>query len=276
MIGAAHELSDRRRMVMLASRDFHGTPMATAITVFLCSKQFLAPSKLRKDRSPAPSRRVKKIGASAKLIGGYLDPTVADREKEEAMEYRRMVFDHDDWLRHRSSIRHGRHLASIVSSRVILALGVPVFSLTGVAAVVTSYKEAISAQTLPQWLPLLHISSLPFSLTAPALALLLVFRTNASYARFDEARKVWGMNVNRSRDVCRQALTFMGSPADGSKLQSFLHYVATFPYTLKSHVSQGANLEEELVGLLEESACIPSGGPSSTDLRVANHVGACI
>ncbi|KAK1611428.1 hypothetical protein QYE76_035101 [Lolium multiflorum] len=34
-------------------------------------------------------------------------------------------------------------------------------------------------------------SLLEYQLTAPALALLLVFRTEASYARFDEGRKAW-------------------------------------------------------------------------------------
>ncbi|KOM35158.1 hypothetical protein LR48_Vigan02g130800 [Vigna angularis] len=41
------------------------------------------------------------------------------------------------------------------------------------------------------FLPLLHSSSLPYQLTAPALALLLVFRTEASYARFVEGKKAW-------------------------------------------------------------------------------------
>lgn len=30
-----------------------------------------------------------------------------------------------------------------------------------------------------------------------------VFRTNASYARWDEGRKMWGMVLNRTRDICR-------------------------------------------------------------------------
>jgi len=42
-----------------------------------------------------------------------------------------------------------------------------------------------------------------FGMTSFALSLLLVFRTNASYARWDEARKMWGMVLNRTRDICR-------------------------------------------------------------------------
>lgn len=35
-------------------------------------------------------------------------------------------------------------------------------------------------------------------------ALLQVFRTNASYARWLDARKTWGLVLNRSRDLVRQ------------------------------------------------------------------------
>ena len=31
-----------------------------------------------------------------------------------------------------------------------------------------------------------------------------VFRTNSSYGRWDEARKLWGSVTNRSRDFARQ------------------------------------------------------------------------
>ncbi|CAK9864181.1 unnamed protein product [Sphagnum jensenii] len=90
------------------------------------------------------------------------------------------VYDHDDWMRHRSSTRHAKHLLSVAFSRVILALGPPVMTLTAIAAAITGYNEAVLTHALPLWIPLMQVSSLPFSLTAPALALLLVFRTNAS------------------------------------------------------------------------------------------------
>ena len=36
----------------------------------------------------------------------------------------------------------------------------------------------------------------------------LVFRTNASYGRWDEARKMWGLMINRSRDIVRMGATW--------------------------------------------------------------------
>ena len=43
-----------------------------------------------------------------------------------------------------------------------------------------------------------------FNQTSFALSLLLVFRTNTSYSRWEEARKAWGQLANRSRDFARQ------------------------------------------------------------------------
>src|SRR5258706_2300188 len=42
-----------------------------------------------------------------------------------------------------------------------------------------------------------------------ALGLLLVFRTNASYERFGEGRKMWGGIVNESRNLARSAAAFL-------------------------------------------------------------------
>lgn len=154
----------------------------------------------------------------------------ADVEKDESMLFRRTVFEQEDWTRHRSSDRHSRHILSIASSRVIWSLGPPVLKLTFIAALVAIFNEAVLLHLFPFWVPLLHVDSLPFQLTAPALALLLVFRTNASYGRFDEARKAWESNVNRSRDLARQALTWIRLPADLEKLDRLLGYcVSTAP-----------------------------------------------
>jgi ion channel-forming bestrophin family protein len=52
------------------------------------------------------------------------------------------------------------------------------------------------------WHPL-DMSELGHSLIGAALSLLLVFRTNASYDRFWEGRKLWGALVNTSRNLAR-------------------------------------------------------------------------
>ena len=48
------------------------------------------------------------------------------------------------------------------------------------------------------------------------ISLILAFRTNASYDRWWEARKVWGAIVNDSRTLVRQTMTNFGT-SDGAK-----------------------------------------------------------
>jgi len=54
----------------------------------------------------------------------------------------------------------------------------------------------------------LALPALPFTIMMPALSLLLVFRTNTAYARWNEARTLWGGVVNSCRNVVRQSNTF--------------------------------------------------------------------
>jgi hypothetical protein len=64
-------------------------------------------------------------------------------------------------------------------------------------------------------LPILPIE--PFQLTSFALSLLLVFRTNSSYGRWNEGRRRFGRITTTCRDICRQvsALTYRHSAAHG-------------------------------------------------------------
>ena len=53
------------------------------------------------------------------------------------------------------------------------------------------------AHAIPDWPDsFVPLSPLPFTIAGASLSLLLVFRTNASYGRWDEARKMWGLMVS--------------------------------------------------------------------------------
>lgn len=181
--------------------------------------------------------------------------------------HRNKVYGHPEWAKHKSSWRHGRHLYSIFSSGVIFALGPPVFTCTLLATFVTVFNHLVKAQQLlPPWMPSLQVASLPFTLTSSVLSLLLVFRTNSSYTRFDEARKIWGSNVNRTRDVARQALTWIRNPSDASKLACLLRHIKAYPFCLKDHLTEETGLRSELEGVLEfhelEAAMIAQHRPN--------------
>jgi putative membrane protein len=66
------------------------------------------------------------------------------------------------------------------------------------------------------------------ALLGGALALLLVFRTNSSYDRFWEGRKLWGGIVNETRNLARQATAFLApNPA---LLRETTLWTIAFPY----------------------------------------------
>eukprot|EP00873_Tetraselmis_striata_P039464 jgi/Tetstr1/459728/TSEL_005081.t1 len=91
-------------------------------------------------------------------------------------------FDFERWEKHKSSSRYGRLplglLFSITTRRVVVVVAL----LTAWSIAVGSYN-AVAAEH--QGWPELALPLEPFELTAPVLGLLLVFRTNSAYERFD-------------------------------------------------------------------------------------------
>jgi putative membrane protein len=77
------------------------------------------------------------------------------------------------------------------------------------------------------WRPL-AIPSLMHTLVGVALGLLLVFRTNASYDRFWEGRRLWGGIVNEARNLIRGAAVLLRD--DQELLNELTRWTAVFPY----------------------------------------------
>lgn len=99
---------------------------------------------------------------------------------------------------------------------------------------IASYNSAVALDWLPGIFPILRSSSLPYQLTAPALALLLVFRTEASYSRYEEGRKAWVGIIAGTNDLARQVICSVDSSGDESIIKDLLlRYIAAFPVALK-------------------------------------------
>ena len=65
-----------------------------------------------------------------------------------------------------------------------------------------------------EWVGLPHI---PLALFGSSIGLIVAFRNNSSYARWWEARTLWGGIVNNSRSWARQVLTGIAAAKDGDK-----------------------------------------------------------
>lgn len=94
----------------------------------------------------------------------------------------------------------------------------------------------------------LHLTTAPFSLVGIAIAIFLGFRTNTSYARFNEARCLWGMVLITTRSISRQVQSILNDKADSLLAAQFL---MAFSWSLK-HQLRGTNAQTDLERLLPE------------------------
>lgn len=91
---------------------------------------------------------------------------------------------------------------------------------TAFAILVTVLHGVVFAWKIP-------LNFVPFSLIGLTLAIFLGFRNSTSYARYWEARTLWGTLLNETRALVRQALTLVDPPSDvpvlTARLMAFVH-----------------------------------------------------
>ncbi|KAI8467194.1 MAG: Bestrophin, RFP-TM, chloride channel-domain-containing protein [Monoraphidium minutum] len=216
-----------------------------------------AAAQLLRRAAPAVPRRTGRVrfAPRAEAMVAQPPPAVAhtlhpeDAVKESARQFARTVFDHDNWEAHRSSARFARHLLGLFGSRTFFGLMRPLLYVSALSAFAVAFEAARAAGLLPAFAPALQVNSQLFGLTSFALSLLLVFRTNASYERWDSARKMWGLVLNRSRDLARQGLTHIGQ--EQQELRAMLcRWVAAFSRALMCHLRRDRDAREELGAVL--------------------------
>ncbi len=128
-------------------------------------------------------------------------------------------YDPHDWRSHLFDIK-GSMLKQI-SSRILAAV---VWS----AVVTAGYEYWHNGVKLADRLPLLPLTV--HALIGTAIGLLLVFRTNSSYDRFWEGRRMWGSMLNESRNLARSASVLLASVPD---VQSrLLGWTMAFPHAV--------------------------------------------
>ncbi|KAF5842146.1 Bestrophin, RFP-TM, chloride channel-domain-containing protein [Dunaliella salina] len=164
--------------------------------------------------------------------------------------YRRTVADHAYWENYLTTDRYFKNMLSLPSSRIIRALAGPLASVALTSTIVCTYETLRSQGILPPEFPsILMPNNTPLQLTSFAVSLLLVFRTNQSYDRWWEARKIWGGVLNRVRDIVTQAVVFI--PEDEKELRiAMRNWTIAFTRTLEAHL-QGKLVSRDLKSNLE-------------------------
>jgi len=193
-------------------------------------------------------------------LAGFLDRTDMPYG-EESRKFRRTVYTHDDWVKHRSPDRFFTNLLTTTTSGIYKNVGREVLAVTIIATFVmlwnmlTNEYVDLVGMVHPgllrgQYAPPLSLPMNPFTLSSSFLGLLLVFRTNKAYQRWDEARKNWGMNINHTRDLVRMGTTFYDdSQSSPEQRQSDLERLSlctwAFVRAMKRHLSPEWEDEEE-------------------------------
>lgn len=95
----------------------------------------------------------------------------------------------------------------------------------------------------------IHLTTAPFSLLGIAIAIFLGFRTNTGYARFNEARIVWGSMLITTRSIVRQLNSILPEKADTVGLSRLL---IAFAWSLK-HQLRNTDASTDMVRLLPET-----------------------
>jgi putative membrane protein len=204
---------------------------------------------------------------------------------EQSRPYRRDFFSHDLWVKHRAPFRFTRNLANLLQSGVVRQLFGEILVISAVSALIVAWNALLVTgfddfsyvhhpPLIDVGLPLLKLPTEPFTLSSPALSLLLgmskkvffwiiclchmnssslllsaVFRTNASYKRWDEARKAWGVIVNNSRTILRQTSSWIAkADLPASEKQRIMRRVADavwlFPRAEQRHLLSAREDEE--------------------------------
>ena len=88
----------------------------------------------------------------------------------------------------------------------------------------------------------ISLTFVPFSLIGLTLAIFLGFRNNTSYARYWEARVLWGAVLNDTRSLARQSLTLVDAQS-GSAV--FVHRLIAFVHALR-HQLRGTDPQQDL------------------------------
>jgi len=160
---------------------------------------------------------------------GLIGLAAAPLYGEASRKYRRTVYHHEDWLKHRTP-RRFKSLRDMLFSGVVRSLLRQVLCVTVIAACVVAWNLLFNGwvdfSNVQHAAPLgyrpsliLRLPALPFTLSTSPLGLLLVFRTNACYRRWLDARITWGRIVSASRNLLRQASTWSMAEGDARKLE---------------------------------------------------------
>ncbi len=124
------------------------------------------------------------------------------------------------------------------------------------------YSSLISC--VNYFVPSIALPMGPFEYAGLMMGLILVFRVNAGYDRWWEARKIWGNVVNQSRNLAIIASNYPTTKSTNWTIK-LTNYIAALPYLMKNNLREDASIDEikhlvdaPLLAILEQSQHKPN------------------
>lgn len=154
-----------------------------------------------------------------------------------------IVRPHQHWFR-RLFVWHGSVLPQIAFRLLLNAM----MAITAIALL--PYYEDSG----------IHLTLGPFSLLGVAIAIFLGFRNNTAYARFSEARQLWGMLLITARNLVRQLKSSVPEHVD---IREFCGLVTAFAWSL-NHQLRGTDCRNDVARLAPGEIQIESAATAST------------
>jgi ion channel-forming bestrophin family protein len=158
--------------------------------------------------------------------------------------------------------------------KMLAYVGLPLVTLLGYdLAVVAAYKVLHW-----DWVALPHI---PLSLFGSAIGIIVAFRNQSAYARWWEARALWGVIVNNSRSWARQVTTVMMplSEAEAGELtvvqRRLVYHQIAYAHALRQQL-RGLEPWELLKPLLSEEELMKLRDARNVPLAIQQQMGALL
>ncbi len=95
------------------------------------------------------------------------------------------------------------------------------------------------------------LDTVPFPLVGVSLAIFLAFRNNAAYARYVEARQIWGRILIAARALTSQVINYLPEDGDGFERKLFVQRLIAFVYAL-THQLRGTDPGTDLARYLSK------------------------
>ena len=126
--------------------------------------------------------------------------------------------------------------------------------------------------------------AIPLALYGSAIGIIVGFRNNSAYARWWEARTLWGQIVNNSRSLGRQVCTTLQAdptlgPQEQAEMQatrrSILHHQIAFVHVLRQQL-RGLDVIAEVNRILNPEQAAALAGQSNIPLAIQRSIGTLL